>query len=151
MNKELKALERIGKCYVPAEGSIKYGETYRDHYKIVEQALTELQAIKEANPSEAFEETKLLRGFNVVELKNDKNVNKSLDIIQHALLKAQEQEKENAEYQKVLKILFEKKVDIYVLMDLGTLEEYNEWVLKRYGTYYQLTEEDFDLLKRYFK
>ena len=64
----------------------------------VKEALQRLEAIENAKPSEAFEETKLLRGFNVVELKNDKNVNKSLDIIQHALLKAQEQEKENAEH-----------------------------------------------------
>lgn len=35
--------------------------------------------------SKALEEVKILRGFNKVELKNDKNVNKSLDIIEQAL------------------------------------------------------------------
>ena len=38
---------------------------------------------------------------------------------------------------------------MYVLNDLGTLEEYNEWVLKKYGTYYQLTKEEFVLLKEW--
>lgn len=60
--------------------------------------------------------------------------------------------KEIAEYSKeqgkVLKIIKEKNVDIYIFNDLGTLEEYNEWVLKKYGTYYQLTQEEFNLLKR---
>jgi len=55
MDKVFKSLERIGKCYVPAEGCVRYGETYRDHYKIVEQALLELKAIKEADPSEALQ------------------------------------------------------------------------------------------------
>lgn len=43
--------------------------------------------------SEALEEIKTLKGFNQVECDNDENVNKSLDIIKQALLKAQEQEK----------------------------------------------------------
>ena len=56
--------------------------------------------------------------------------------------------KQFKEQEKILNIIFKKKVDIYILNDLGTLEEYNEWVLKKYGTYYQLTQEEFDLLKR---
>lgn len=48
---------------------------------------------------------------------------------------------------KAFEIIKEKEVDAYMLMDLETLEEYNEWVLKRYGAYYQLTQEEFKLLK----
>ena len=40
--------------------------------------------------SKALEEIKTLRGFNQVELNNDENVNKSLNTIKQALLKAQE-------------------------------------------------------------
>jgi adenosine deaminase len=58
---------------------------------------------------------------------------------------------ENSEYKKVLEIIKEKKVDIYILSDLGKLDDYNKWVLQRYGTYYQLTEKEFELLKRYFE
>ena len=47
---------------------------------------------------------------------------------------------------KALEIIKEKAVDVYILFDLG-LEEYNKYVLKRYGTYYQLTQEEFNLLK----
>lgn len=35
--------------------------------------------------SEALEEIKTLRGFNLVELNNDENINKSLDVIERAL------------------------------------------------------------------
>ena len=48
-----------------------------------------LESIDNAEPSEALEEIKTLRGFNQVELNNDENVNKSLDTIEQALLKAQ--------------------------------------------------------------
>lgn len=76
---------------------------------------------------------------------------KYYNTLEESILKAQEQEKENAEYKKILNIIKEKKVDIYILNDLGTLEEYNEWVLKKYGTYYQLTQEEFTLLKRWIE
>lgn len=59
-------------------------------------------------------------------------------------VRALKQERDN--YKKVLEIIKEKAVDVYVLFDLG-LEEYNKYVLKRYGTYYQLTQEEFNLLK----
>lgn len=101
----------------------------------------------------------------------------NVDIIKQALLKTQEQEfnynnivlpffdelvkllgvndtdemlDKIKEQEKVLKIIFEKRVDMYMLFDLG-FEEYNKWVLQRYGTYYQLTQEDFEWLKRCFR
>ena len=60
--------------------------------------------------------------------------------IKQALIKAQEQE-------KVLKILFEKNVTIFWLKECKSLEEYN------YNTadYMKLTQEEFDLLKRWIE
>jgi len=43
--------------------------------------------------SKELEEIKTLRGFNQVELNNDKNINKSLDVIEQALLKADKNKK----------------------------------------------------------
>jgi hypothetical protein len=56
------------------------------------------------------------------------------------------QEKENAEYEEVLKLVFDKKVDIYHLSKSKTVEDYNSiWD----SSTYCLTEEEFDLLKRW--
>lgn len=114
-----------------------------DHEQLLSW-LKELQAIKNANPSEALEDLKELH-----KLAYDIDVWKIEDIVQslhikQALQKAQEQE-------KILNIIKEKNVDMYMLNDLGTFEEYNEWVLKKYGTYYQLTQEEFDTLKRWLR
>ena len=49
--------------------------------------------------------------------------------------------------EKALEIILKKNVDIYMLNDLGTLDAYNNWVVQRYGTYYQLTEEEFNTVK----
>jgi hypothetical protein len=66
----------------------------RNEQKTIKQALKRLEAIDNSNPSEALKEIKTLRGFNQVELNNDENVNKSLNIIEQALLKAQFLEEE---------------------------------------------------------
>lgn len=81
-------------------------------FKIIEKALKDYESIDNANPSEALEEIKTLRGFNQVELNNDKNINKSLDVIEQALLKAQGQKKVLNE---VLKLNGERaeKLDYY--------------------------------------
>ena len=137
MNIEFEALKRIGNNL-----EHHYPENIRD-FNILKQALQRLEAIENANPSEALECLEQLAEMA------DKcwvscDVHKWKNTIKQALIKAQEQE-------KVLKIIKEKNVDVYILNDLGTLEEYNEWVLKKYGTYYQLTKEEFELLKEYFK
>ena len=153
-------------------------------HETIEQALERLEAIDNANPSEALEclewlTSSLIGKYNLFYeevIINEKEYKESIEfikddynIIKQALLKAQEntrseeilqkyyqegitldsvralkQERDN--YKKVLEIIKEKAVDVYVLFDLG-LEEYNKYVLKRYGTYYQLTEEEFNLLK----
>ena len=67
-----------------------YYENELQTLESIEKSLHRLESIDNAEPSEALEEIKTLRGFNQVELNNDENVNKSLEIIEQALLKAQE-------------------------------------------------------------
>ena len=90
---------------------------------------------------------------------------KELDTIKQALLKAQEQEKENSvlkacirdwedDYEhlknalhkekEILKIIKEKYVNIDLLTEVDTLEEYNSKVS---WSAFKLTQEEFDLLK----
>lgn len=59
--------------------------------------------------------------------------------IEKALVKAQEQE-------KALKSIFEKMVNILLLELAENVDEYNERIVRN-GL---LTEEEFNLLKRYF-
>lgn len=134
MEKEFEALDDLFDL-VHSQESFEKGQNC---YDILKDALIELKVIKEAKPSEASELVSCLKDY----LLNMVPYYDWLNDIEKYILKAQEQE-------KALKIIFEKKVDVYMLNDLGTLEEYNEWVLKKYGTYYQLTQEEFDLLKRY--
>lgn len=50
---------------------------------------------------------------------------------------------------KVLEIIKEKNVDLYLVKQARNLEEYNHWISKRGSGYYQLTPEEFELLKRW--
>lgn len=139
MTKELEALETLFASY-------NYYGNYQqviEARETIEKALKRLEAIDNANPSEALESLdKLNKLLNYVNIYKIAKIEKDVNTIKQSLLKAQEQE-------KVLEIIFEKKVDMYMLNDLGTLEDYNEWVLKKYGTYYQITQEEFNFLKRY--
>ena len=71
-------------------------------------------------------------------------------LVESALLKAQEQE-------KVLRIIKEKRVDLPYLRccfeDNQSVERYNEYIRNKtidYDHEEELTEEEFELLKRYF-
>lgn len=92
---------------------------------------------------QAFEETKLLRGFNKTELKNDKNVNKALDIIQQALFKANEQEKE---LQELLDILKNKPFILQRIFEEKGLKNQEEFDRKYFwGTI--AGEEEFKIMR----
>ena len=90
--------------------------------------------------SKGLEEIKTLRGFNQVELNNDENINKSLDIIEDKL--------------KTLKIIFEKGLSLAERDMIKQSENYEQYCIK-FGWCYmknagnQKTEEEFNLLKRY--
>lgn len=105
-----------------------------------------LEAIDNANPSEALEELeKDIKGRVI--LAEDRQL-KLCAVIKATLLKAQEQE-------KVLEIIKEKPQAELSLIQLGKIKTYEEY-LKYTDTWdsyyweYEYTEEEFDLLKRYF-
>ena len=137
----------------------------------VEQALLELKAIKEAEPSEALKCANEL--WQDINGENDfRNDFKHLKSIKQALLKAQENEtdiihykgtidnlkRDNAllkeikkEQEKVLKIVFEKRVDLCILTDCDNVNEYNKSLGNFRPIEDRLTYEEFELLKRYFE
>ena len=108
-------------------------------YEKCKERLIRLAKIDNAKPSEALER-----------LENNRNaIPYAIDyrIIKQALIKSQEQE-------KVLEIIKEKKVDIKLIMWAGNMvEAYNQKVReqKDYWWREELTQEEFDLLKRWFK
>ena len=118
-----------------------------DHEQLLSW-LKELQAIKESNPSEALKDLENLSYFKSIYdtelyvLDTEEFTN-----IKQALVKAQEQE-------KMLKIIFEKNVDILELRLL--IKHHNDrMALKLYNRQYkkewQLTEEEFNTLKEMVK
>lgn len=56
-------------------------------------------------------------------------------------------EKENAEYKKVLDVIFKKRVDLDLLKQCKTFEEYN--CMRALSRELDLTKEEFDTLKRW--
>ena len=132
MSKELEALKRT-----------RYNSSIEvvDDFDVIEKALQRLETIENANPNEALKclEKLEIQITNRIILNEEEQLN-FCNTIKQALLKAQEQE-------KVLKILFEKNVTIFWLKECKSLEEYN------YNTadYMKLTQEEFDLLKRWIE
>ena len=117
----------------------------------LKQVLDYLKAIDNSNPSEALECIESLRQ----ECKStyfdengkqwwttDKNKDYRCNTIKQAFLKAQKQE-------KVLEIIKVKDVDMYSLRRCETVEEYN--IHFAIDEYQELTQEEFDTLKRYVK
>ena len=132
MSKELEALHTI------AFNTQINGMNFGDELRTIEKALQRLEAIDNANPSEALEELEQDIKNRVI-LAEDKQL-KLCAVIKQALLKAQEQE-------KVLEIIKEKYVEFYILLKSKNVEHYNSNT--KFGK--ELTEEEFDLLKRYFE
>ena len=132
MEKEFEALDRLY-----CEGDL---EQHKKDYEFLKQALTELQAIKEAKPSKALEYLEDIKKWvldNIVLLDTDLT---KFDTIEQALLKAQEQE-------KVLEIIKEKNVNIVILKVSENVEAYNVSIINY--PKWQLTQEEFNLLKRW--
>lgn len=124
------------------------GTTYEDDVKLdkirknVKSALQRLESIDNANPSEALE--CLERFFNSRKIYEPNNTFvfdciTRLNSIKQALIKAQEQE-------KVLEIIFKKTVGIFQLSCCKNVYEYNDL---KFNDNEKLTEEEFDLLKRW--
>lgn len=147
--------------------------------KNVKSALQRLESIDNANPSEALDEIfNIIYNFDCgTTYEQDKKLNEYRETIKQALLKAQEQEKENAklksriqnlekdleeqqelakhyleEQQRVLEIIKKKRIDIESFYKTFIEDDFNYLDYQiMYGTYglELLTEEEFDLLKRW--
>ena len=120
-------------------------DSFRNRLK---QVLDYLKAIEKSKPSEALECLLRFKNFFTDRARkepdnpfNDKWL-ENIDIIKQALIKSQEQE-------KVLEILFEKNVDIIMIRMSETLDKYNRMIYKDNFNRKELTQEEFDLLKRY--
>ena len=122
MTEELEELERL----------TEYFEPYEDE--------------NNANPSEAMECLKSLdiqvRFMGILDIPSWE---KYLPTIKNYIIKSQEQE-------KVLKIIFEKGVDVGYLKTCKTLEEYNSNCWNDDEDFNKkLTQEEFDEVKRWIK
>jgi len=140
--------------------------------KNAEEAFQCLEPIDNANPSEALDCLFRLGHNHRKDYINGKH-KEDYSIVEQALLKAKEQEKENArkdnlikyyesiilEHQQILKIIKKKRVNIDELLDCirlcntdnEALESYNYKVSLLWNdpNDYLLTYEEFDLLKRW--
>lgn len=147
MTKELETFDRIIDNIPITEMEEKPNYTLEDlsnDTNLIRQALTELDQIKNATPSEALE---CLEEMYEISCDGRKPEYTLYECIEQFILKAQEQE-------KVLEIIFEKNVDILELrifienyVDKIALNLYNSKVRKDW----QLTKEEFNTLKEYFK
>ena len=111
---------------------------------IIEQALQRLEAIDNAEPSEALESLERVKGYyagGIISVEVYLEETEEYNTVKQALLKAQKQE-------KVLEIIFEKNVEIYWLKHSKTVEEYNKHIKNLRDTF-NLTQEEFDTLKRW--
>lgn len=169
MNKVLEALERLA---MPDELHIKecrkLGIGLTEDYDVVEQAVLELQAITEANPSEALEcvdnlENSLSLANELLRVTDTSAMDKYIATIKQYILKSQEQEKENellkgqmkyltevvTKFQKILKIIKGKNVDLGMVDFFNNVEDYNEWLtLQPNESRKPLSEYEFELIKQ---
>lgn len=147
MSKALEALEELRKqcndTFFDENGKQWWITDKSKDYKcnIIEKELQRLESIDNSNPSEALE--CLFRiGYNHRENYINGRHKEDYNIVEQTLLKAQEQE-------KVLVIIKEKNVDIFWLKNSKTKSDYNSHVF--ISKINELTEEEFELLKRYFE
>lgn len=102
MTKALEALKRIRQETCPATYMADFDKN--ECCDVIEQALQRLEAIDNANPSEALEDLEALEQDikDRVILAEDRQL-KLCAVIKQALLKAQEQEKENELLKEIIK------------------------------------------------
>ncbi len=103
MNKELEALKRIRQETCPATYMADFDKN--ECCDVIEQSLQRLEAIDNANPSEALKCLEKiidnLDDYADFEIKQE--ANEYIDTIKQALLKAQELEKENELLKEIIK------------------------------------------------
>lgn len=137
MNKVFEALEGLFDC-VTCQGLFEKAQKY---YDIMEEALLELKAIKEANPSEALEYL-------------DRFINEMTYCLEHPKEYAKGYEKEIFyKYKHTL----ETTIKQYILKAqenekmIEILKPYFQGTVFPSAIYFHFSCEEFDLLKRYFE
>ena len=150
MTKEFEALAFIKEKFAYLEYNCENYNIPKEELDILQNALNELKAIKEAKPSEAFKELNEIIEY-ITEDKKVKYKSTILfdcEIIKQSLLKAQKLE-------KAWEIVRKKRVDFYILSIRNTVEDYNGLYYDIHNSYdvvsYLLTQEEFDLLKEMLK
>ena len=150
MSKEyLEAFDRIEQ---EINGCINIYHIEENDIDIVKQALLELKAIKETNPSEAMGCLYWI-GTHRIEFSEFLAFTKDIseyNTIKNYILKAQEQE-------KALDIIKNKGIDLELFSRCHNFREYNKGLIDIYkGTKYyknsrnlKYTEEEFNTLKRW--
>jgi hypothetical protein len=115
----------------------KYDE---ERFNVIKQALLELKSIKEAKPSEALKQVTYLSAI-LPDWQRVNNGVDSLSIIKLALTTKSKKE-------QAFDIANKKCVDMYKLSIADNVVAYNKWAE---FDEYQLTEEEFNLLKEVLK
>jgi len=167
MSRELECFKRIKNLLVCTDyekDTVKSVNEIvpRSCYKI-EQALQRLDSIDNANPNEALidlEKIKIGFGCDMAYY----NLNLEYETVKQTLLKARDLEKEIdklkgqmkylteviTDFQKILSIVKKKDVDICILQSCETVDEYNSKIVHIVGETRELTQEEFEPVKRYF-
>ena len=126
-NEALESLKEISNNYTFQDKTI--GFCYEKELDIIKQALLKLDFLEDAMdlPTNCF---------SIFKNRNDDEV----------VVMRKEKYEEYEEQKKILKIVFEKIVNIIILELATNVNEYNERML---ANSLMLTEEEFNLLKRY--
>lgn len=139
MSKEIKFLESMKDSLTPNGDILEHTKEYKDIYK----ALLRLESIENSNPSEALGDLECLYADARIEsgwvkkhcityteeFEHNDRIKPYYDTIKNYILKAQELEKENDEYKKVLDIIKKKECYSHWLIYCDTVDLYNKFVL----------------------
>ena len=151
MDKELKMLEdwldgKINEDEISIFDSI--------YLKKLKSFIIKLKQIEDAEPNDAMrklDDISYLVLNEIDDLKNKELWKQYLETIKQTLLKVQEFE----EVFEVIKHIIESGDDLGSILNFDTYEEYNEWSCEKYKVDYKvgykLTQQEFELLKKYFK
>jgi hypothetical protein len=166
MSKELEAFERIDNtlCLNNIKGKLEFGIDTEEHtdcdsvigmvddLETIKQSL--LKAQEQKNTGVVGGRTfgkEILYLKQSIEQYNDKPIFYISRTYGNKYIVPQKQfddlTNENAEHKKVLEIIKEKNVDIQLLKESGNRYEYN--IHFPFREIYQLTKEEFDLLKKW--
>lgn len=160
MTKELEHLEIIEDWANEHHDSKEVWE----HSIPVQEALQRLEAIDNSQPSEALLGLKHIKKYYVPEPCSSTTYD-YLETIKQALIKSQENEKvlnkvlklnsewaEELDYKNdIIRIIYEKNVNIGLVKVLGSVEQYNQTYVydNMLNVKWCLTQEEFELVKRY--